>query len=229
MLFNSYLFILVFLPSTLIIFHTLHNCGWQRTATFALGVASLVFYGWWSLKALSLLLVLIGANYVVVSFLLRSAGGSRHLRLALVIIGIVGNLVGLAYFKYVIFFIEGWSALSGRKVDFIAVVLPLGLSFFTFQKIALLVDAYRGRVQHFHLLGYILFVSFFPQLIAGPIVHHSEVMPQFARRDPIRRSDFAQGLTLFVLGLSKKVLIADAVAQSAGLVSMRQPWESCLL
>jgi alginate O-acetyltransferase complex protein AlgI len=97
-------------------------------------------------------------------------------------------------------------------------VLPLGLSFFTFQKIALIVDAYRGRVSNFEPLGYVLFVSFFPQLIAGPIVHHSEVMPQFAKPETVRGSLIAAGLSLFVIGLAKKVLLADNLAQWASPV-----------
>jgi alginate O-acetyltransferase complex protein AlgI len=215
MLFNSYSFILLFLPSTLIIFHVLHNNGQHRAALVALALASFIFYGWWSLGALLLLLTLMAANYVLVWCLLWSAGHPRQLRVALLTAGIAGNLAVLGYFKYVNFFLESWSALVGTHADFVAVVLPLGLSFFTFQKIALLVDAYQGRVQHFEPLGYVLFVSFFPQLIAGPIVHHSEVMPEFARRDPMKSSDFAQGLMLFAIGLSKKVLLADTLAQFA--------------
>ena len=216
MLFNSYLFILLFLPAALFIFHALRSSGQHRMATAALAFASLVFYGWWSVQALLLLLFLMAANYTLVWGLLRSAGGAARLRLALLVTGVAGNLLVLGYFKYANFFLENWSALFGTKVDFVAVVLPLGLSFFTFQKIALLVDAYQGRVRHFDVLGYILFVSFFPQLIAGPIVHHSEVMPQFALNGPMRKTDFAQGLMLFAIGLSKKVLVADTIAQFVG-------------
>ncbi|HSV25820.1 MAG TPA: MBOAT family O-acyltransferase [Xanthobacteraceae bacterium] len=238
MLFNSYIFILLFLPATLFIFHALRTSGRHRMATAALAFASLVFYGWWSLQALLLLLILMAANYAVVWRLLRSAAGAARLRLALVVTGVAGNLLVLGYFKCSNFFLENWSALFGTEVDFVAVVLPLGLSFFTFQKIALLVDAYEGRVRHFDLLGYILFVTFFPQLIAGPIVHHSEVMPQFALSDSMRKKDFAQGLVLFVIGLSKKVLVADTIAQLVGpafdaaavgkLPSIVQAWTAAL-
>src|SRR5260370_14488746 len=142
MLFNSYLFVLLFLPATLLIFHALRNSGQHRMATAALAFASLVFYGWWSVQALLLLLILMAANYTVVWWLLGSAAGAARRRLALVVTGVVGNLLVLGYFKYANFFLENWSAFFGTQVDFVAVVLPLGLSFFTFQKIALLVDAY---------------------------------------------------------------------------------------
>jgi alginate O-acetyltransferase complex protein AlgI len=210
MLFNSYVFIFLFLPVTLIVFHSLLRRGLHRSATVALALASLVFYGWWSIKALCLLLVLMAGNYFVVWSLLRTR--RWHLRPWLLTTGIVSNLAVLGYFKYANFFLETWGNLSGNHVGFIEVALPLGLSFFTFQKIALLVDAYKGRVRHFDPLDYVLFVSFFPQLIAGPIVHHSEVMPQFGRLNSVRMIDFGQGLTLFVIGLSKKVLIADTIA-----------------
>src|SRR4029078_5020437 len=128
-------------------------------------------------------------------------------------VGVTANLAALGYFKYVNFFLANLSALRETQTSVVAVVLPLGLSFFIFQKIALLVDASKGEVQHFSPLSYTLFVSFFPQLIAGPIVHHKEMMPQFAARARMQVVDFAKGLTLFVIGLAKKVLIADTIAQ----------------
>ncbi len=218
MLFNSYIFILVFLPITLGVYHMLRVGAADRLAVAWLAAASLVFYGWWSIKALLLLLVLMALNYVVVWMLLQRTEASRAIRRSIVAIAIGGNLAVLGYFKYANFFLENWAALTGSRAGFVEVVLPLGLSFFTFQKIALIVDAYRGRVSHFEPLGYMLFVSFFPQLIAGPIVHHSEVMPQFAQRKLPAAADTAQGLMLFVIGLSKKVLLADTIAAWASPV-----------
>ena len=215
MLFNSFTFILVFLPTTLAVFHGLERLGKHQFALGSLALSSLIFYGWWSLRALALLLVLMAANYVVVWLLLH---GSHKRRLLLLAVGIIGNLAVLGYFKYINFFIENWAAFTSSETRFVVTVLPLGLSFFIFQKIALLVDAYRGNVRHFEPLGYLLFVSFFPQLIAGPIVHHSEVMPQFARHESVRAGGIAQGLTLFVIGLTKKVLIADTIAGMASPV-----------
>ena len=218
MLFNSFTFILLFLPTTLAVFHGLERQGQHKFALGSLAFASLIFYGWWSLQALGLLLVLMAANYVVVWLLLYGSHEDRKRRLLLLAVGVVGNLAVLGYFKYINFFLENWAAFTSSEATFVATVLPLGLSFFIFQKIALLVDAHRGKVRHFEPLGYLLFVSFFPQLIAGPIVHHSEVMPQFVRRGSIQAGTIAQGLTLFVLGLAKKVLIADTIAGLASPV-----------
>jgi alginate O-acetyltransferase complex protein AlgI len=218
MLFNSYAFILLFLPVTLGGYLVLRAADAHRLAFAWLAAASLAFYGWWSLKALALLVALMGANYIIVSLLLRTADGSPPVRRALVALAIAGNLAVLGYFKYANFFLENWTALTHSQFEFVQVVLPLGLSFFTFQKIALLVDAYRGKVSHLDPLGYMLFVSFFPQLIAGPIVHHSEVMPQFADPDRPIGGQIAQGLMLFSLGLAKKVLLADGIAGWVGPV-----------
>ena len=212
MLFNSYVFLFAFLPLTLAVFHGLRRYSHFRAARLSLAIASLGFYGWWSIQGLALLLLLMAANYAVVLALLNLER-SKTARLALAIIGIAANLGVLGYFKYANFFIENLAALTGSQAHMIAVILPLGLSFFTFQKIALIADAYGGKVEHIDPIGYVLFVSFFPQLIAGPIVHHSEVMPQFASRLPIRADDVARGVSLFIIGLSKKVLLADNLAE----------------
>jgi D-alanyl-lipoteichoic acid acyltransferase DltB (MBOAT superfamily) len=214
MLFNSYAFILVFLPVTLAVFYTL-NRGNRHLALGSLALASLVFYGWWSLQALALLMVLMTTNYVIVCFLLQTAASRRRLRQITATAGIVGNLIVLGYFKYANFFLENWAAISGSDFSYVAIVLPLGLSFFTFQKIALIVDAYQRKVSDLTPVGYLLFVSFFPQLIAGPIVHHRDVMPQFANPRPVCSKVIAEGIILFSIGLAKKVLLADTVAQWA--------------
>jgi D-alanyl-lipoteichoic acid acyltransferase DltB (MBOAT superfamily) len=146
MLFNSYAFILVFLPVTLAVFYTL-NRGNRHLALGSLALASLVFYGWWSLEALALLMVLMTTNYVIVCFLLQTAASRRRLRQIITAAGIFGNLIVLGYFKYANFFLENWAAISGSDFSYIAIVLPLGLSFFTFQKIALIVDAYQRKVS----------------------------------------------------------------------------------
>jgi D-alanyl-lipoteichoic acid acyltransferase DltB (MBOAT superfamily) len=211
MLFNSYIFLFLFLPVVLSLFHALRQLQLQRSAFAFLAAASLAFYAWWSLWGLLLLLVLMSLNYLFVSLLLRCQVQSRLARLTIAVTGIALNLAVLGYFKYANFFLENWSALTGRETPALAILLPLGLSFFTFQKIALLADAYSGRVTHFEPLGYTLFVSFFPQLIAGPIVHHSEVMPQFAKMRGPTAFETAEGLTLFTIGLAKKVLGADSL------------------
>ena len=137
---------------------------------------------------------------------------SRKLALA---VSIAGNLVVLGYFKYANFFVDNINTLSGAGLVLRSIVLPLGISFFTFQKIALLVDAYQGKVRTLGFLDYALFVSFFPQLIAGPIVHHSEVMSQFHARGRVSADAIALGAAIFAIGLGKKVLLADALAAYA--------------
>jgi alginate O-acetyltransferase complex protein AlgI len=127
---------------------------------------------------------------------------------------LAANLVLLSYFKYVNFFIENINHIVGTALQFKEVFLPLGISFFTFTQIAFLVDTYRGKVKEYSFIHYTLFVTYFPHLIAGPVLHHSEMMPQFAKRDTceINWRNVAVGLTIFILGLSKKVFIADTLA-----------------
>ncbi len=124
------------------------------------------------------------------------------------------NLIFLIYFKYANFFVDNLNQLTGSAWTFAQVVLPLGISFFTFTQIAFLVDTYQGKVKEFNFVHYALFVTYFPHLIAGPVLHHAEMMPQFARRAVCRINwdNVAVGLSIFVLGLAKKVLLADSVA-----------------
>ena len=123
------------------------------------------------------------------------------------------NLLMLAYFKYANFFVENIADLTGTSYNLQEIILPLAISFFTFQQIAYLVDAYKGKIKECTFLHYCLFVTFFPQLIAGPIVHHKEILPQFAKNYIYRFNDkdFVIGVTIFILGLFKKVVIADGV------------------
>lgn len=212
MLFNSYVFVLAFLPAALAIFHLLRRNGLDRASIIALTLLSLSFYGWWDARYLLLLVPLMLANYGLARTLVPREGGRRPGARWMLAAGVTVNLAVLGYFKYANFFVDNVNALFGRDIDLAHVVLPLGISFFIFQKIAFLVDAYRGRVHHLDLPDYALFVSFFPQLIAGPIVHHSEVLPQFLRRGSVPPQLFAMGVTIFVIGLAKKVLLADNAA-----------------
>ena len=212
MLFNSFAFILIFLPVVLAGSALLGRIGARRAAVGWLLSASLFYYGWWN----PIYLLLIGgsvlANYAIGTWL-RSAKRARRAGLWL---GVSANLGLLGYYKYSGFFSGNLEALgiieSGLSAS--AIVLPLAISFFTFQQITYLVDSSRGAVTDTGLLDYALFVTFFPQLIAGPIVHHTEMMPQFARSDfRIRSADLSAGLTFFIIGLFKKVVIADGIAQ----------------
>ena len=179
--------------------------------------ASLFYYGYWNPKYVVLLLASIGANYIIGCVIVRRRGTAAK---SFLVLGIVGNLALLGYFKYADFFLETMNRVVGFAQPSGDIVLPLAISFFTFQQIAYLVDTFRGQVREHAFLTYMLFVSFFPQLIAGPIVHHGEMMPQFARKTPRARifEHLAVGGMIFVIGLAKKVLVADQIAVYANPV-----------
>lgn len=211
MLFNSYLFLLVFLPVTLVVYQVIIRSGRRNQSFDWLVLASLLFYGWWKWSNLALLLISLFFNYAVGTGLGKMRQGPRSK--GLLVFGLAFNLVFLGYFKYVNFFIDNVNTLFGMGWSFSHVILPLGISFFTFQKIAYLVDSYNGLTRGYGFRDFCLFVSFFPQLIAGPIVHHGEIMPQFRRNQAgPTPEDWSVGGALFVLGLGKKVLVADQFA-----------------
>lgn len=211
MLFNSYVFLFIFLPVTLFGFHIIGKQGHHRIAISWLVGASLFFYGWWNPAYLGLILGSILFNYSVGFSLL---GRPHKLTLFL---GVAGNLGVLGYFKYANFFIDNINALTSNDIILEQIILPLGISFFTFQQITYLVDAYRGKTREYNFLHYCLFVVFFPQLIAGPIVHHKEMLPQFAKDAlyGLKSRNLAVGFTIFIIGLFKKVVLADGIAVHA--------------
>jgi D-alanyl-lipoteichoic acid acyltransferase DltB (MBOAT superfamily) len=213
MLFNSHLFIFVFLPLVLLGFHLCSRFGGARGATVWLVLASLFFYGCWSLRDLALIVILTLFNYLIGVVQAQSHATTGKGSLRFMWLGLVVDLGVLAYCKYAGFFVDTLASLSRAKWHFMMIALPLGISFYTFQKIAYVVDAYRGRTKGVKFLDFCLFVTFFPQLIAGPINHHAEMIPQF--RGLGRRfdaGDLAVGLTIFTFGLAKKLLIADHLA-----------------
>ncbi len=213
MLFNAHSFIFVFLPVTLLVFHLLSVRGQATHAITALIVASLVFYGWWEPSYLLLILVSVAVNFSIGESLLRVSTSAKRRRLSLLWLGIGLNLGALAWFKYANFFIDSGNSLLGTEWHIQKIVLPLAISFFTFQQIAYLVDTYRAETKERSFLRYALFVTFFPQLIAGPIVHHKEMLPQFAKHmDGLKLRNLIIGGTIFFLGLFKKVIIADGVS-----------------
>ena len=214
MLFNSYIFILLFLPITLTGFYLIGGKGHHRIALSWLIAASLFFYGWWNPAYLGLLIGSIFANYAI-GVALGSVGTPN--KKTLLIIGITGNLMVIGYFKYTNFFIDNLNWATGTNYNLEAIILPLAISFFTFQQIAYLADAYYGKTKEYNFLHYCLFVTFFPQLIAGPIVHHKEMLPQFAKDRVYRFNhvNLAIGITIFALGLFKKVILADSIAVHA--------------
>ncbi|MDX9742937.1 MAG: MBOAT family O-acyltransferase, partial [Arcobacteraceae bacterium] len=220
MLFNSYEFIFLFLPITYFIYFYLTS---KRLITGAKGFlvfASLFFYSWWNIIYLPLILASMLFNYVIGSSLTKIGtatlvGAKKTFsKKSLLIFGIISNLLLLGYFKYADFFISNINLASGTNFDLLHLALPLAISFFTFQQIAYLVDSYRGETKEYDFLNYSLFVTFFPQLIAGPIVHHKEMMPQFAQTSNFvkKYKNIALGLFIFSIGLFKKVVIADTFA-----------------
>jgi alginate O-acetyltransferase complex protein AlgI len=219
MLFNSYFFILVFLPVTLVVFFVLGRHRARRAAVAWLVAASLFFYGWWNPVYLGLIIASILFNYIV-GTVLASQRRPDSVRHAALIFGVAANLAVLGYYKYAGFFLTNLNAALHTAFSLGEIILPLGISFFTFTQIAYLVDAYRRDAREYSFLHYALFVTYFPHLIAGPVLHHKEMMPQFGqvsiyRFDPL---NFAAGITYFVFGLFKKVVVADGIATFASPV-----------
>jgi D-alanyl-lipoteichoic acid acyltransferase DltB (MBOAT superfamily) len=213
-LFNSFGFLFFYLPCVLAGYFWL---GRYRPA-WAMGwlaLASLFFYGYWDARYLPLLAGSIFFNYWIAGRMVAVHGARRKRRLTL---ALVANLSLLAWFKYANFLLDSANALAGAHWAGWNIVLPVGISFFTFTQIAFLVDCYRGQVHELRLMRYALFVSYFPHLIAGPVLHHREMMPQFADPRNARplAANFALGLSIFVLGLAKKVLIADNLSPMVG-------------
>ncbi len=187
----------------------------QALASLWLAAASLFFYGWWDVRYVGLLLGSIvfnyGAGYLIGRRVAHQPTSQSKMLLA-VSIGV--NLILLGYFKYANFFTNNLNHFAGTSLNLGEIILPLGISFFTFTQIAFLVDTYQGKVKEFNFVHYTLFVTYFPHLIAGPVLHHKEMMPQFAKRNvcQLNWDNIAVGLSIFVLGLAKKVLIADSLA-----------------
>jgi len=215
MLFNSFGFLIGFLPVTLVGFYIVQRFFGCEPAIAWLVVASLFFYGFWNQAYLLLILTSIGVNFMVGMSL-----GKRKNR-SLLVFGIAFNLALLGYYKYANFFVNTLNALTPLEVSFGTIVLPLAISFFTFQQIAYLVDAWRGEVREYKFLHYSLFVTFFPQLIAGPIVHHKEIIAQFTKMkcaQMLKSENLSIGITLLLMGLTKKVIFADSLAPYANAV-----------
>ncbi|MGD1871925.1 MAG: MBOAT family O-acyltransferase [Mastigocoleus sp.] len=210
MLFNSVEFIFLFLPITLLFFFVSGSLGYYRLAIVCLVAASLTFYSWFNPIYLSLLLCSIIFNYSIGSVLSKQPDNKK----VILICGVIVNLISIGYFKYANFFLNSVNSLISINFNLEKIILPLAISFFTFQQIAYLVDSYRGETKKYNFLDYCLFVTFFPQLIAGPIIHHAEIMPQFADKKIYRFNpeDMAVGMTIFSLGLFKKLMLADNIS-----------------
>ena len=208
MLYNSYIFLFLFLPVTLFGFHFLSKFGHYKLTLSWLVAASLFFYGWWNPIYIVLLVGSAIFNYAIGYLLLARS------HKAFLYFGIIGNLATLGYFKYANFFVDNINFFFNNNIILEQIILPLGISFFTFQQITFLVDTHLGKTKEFNFLQYCLFVTFFPQLISGPIVHHKRMMPQFAKKtlSILKLENLAVGLTTFIIGLFKKVFLADNIA-----------------
>jgi len=213
MLFNSYVYIAAFLPLMFAGYFLFNRYRMFTAANIWLALGSLVYYGWWKIDYLPIFIFSILANFGIGSRLAKSEfrGKKEKLQLAL---GVALNLGMLGYFKYADFVIENINDITSGQLPLIHLTLPLGISFFTFQQLTFLIDSYRKDVSEPNIVNYSLFVSYFPQLIAGPIVHHKEMMPQFASQENKiwKNINIATGLFIFSIGLFKKVVLADTLS-----------------
>ena len=221
MIFSSWQFVFFFLPITFFVYFWLNRKRLVVAGKSWLVATSLFFYAYWDFQYLPLILGSILFNFALGNGLaqgyLQSLDETKRRlhavnRKVVLVTGIFANLLLLGYFKYADFFIENINVAVGTNYGLHNIVLPLAISFFTFTQIVFLVDSYRGETADYDLLNYSLFVTFFPHLIAGPIVHHGQIMPQFASRWTLipRYSNIIKGLFLFSIGLFKKVVIADS-------------------
>jgi len=208
MLFNSPEFIYFFLPFSIAAWWILQRMERENDAQLLVIICSIYFYGWWDTRYVPLLI----GNALINFYLGQTISKTKSK--ALLIAGLVYNVGLLGYFKYADFFIENWNGLTGSQNSLLHLILPLGISFFTFQVIAYLVDCYKGYVSDFNLRRFAFSISFYPHLIAGPILHYSDVMPQLRERIAFDPRQFSQGLFLFAVGLFKKSVIADRIAET---------------
>ena len=232
MLFNSYVFILAFLPLTLIVYFLLGRLPEKiQINKLFLVLASFVFYGYNNPRYVPIIVTSILVNYALSQMMLSSE--KKAVRLPLMLLGLFLNLGVLFYFKYHDFFVSNMNSAFGLHWTLNHAVLPLGISFFTFQQLSYVIDSYRRTVPHYNILDYSLFVTFFPQLVAGPIVLHSEIVPQFAdvKNRRFNFDNFAPGLYAFALGLFKKVIVADTFGAAveagyaaASSLNMAEAW-----
>ena len=217
MIFSTYQFIFLFLPITFFVYFFFTHFKYYSIAKIWLAVASLYFYGHGSPDFFAFFLASVTGNYLVGSCLGRLDGEQKGQRKLLLFIGVMANVGLLGYYKYTDFFIENFNALTGMDFALKHIALPIGISFFTFQLIAFLVDAYRGETKQYDFINYLLFITFFPQLIVGPIIHHGEVVPQFENEKNLKLNydNIAKGLFLFAIGCGKKIMLADPLTTNA--------------
>lgn len=209
MLFNSYIFIFAFLPISVLGYFAINKMKKHKLAKYFLLIMSLVFYGYFNIYYLAIILSSIFINFLG-GVLLRNTEKEWIRKLELGILLLI-NIGILFYYKYFDFFIININSIFNQSFNLLNILLPLGISFFTFQQLSYIVDCYKDKKINYKFVDYALFVTFFPQLIAGPIVLHSETIPQFEdeKNQKINFENLSKGVYAFALGLGKKVLIAD--------------------
>lgn len=212
MLFNSYVFIFIFLPIVFGAYFLLNKAKLVTASNVWLVLSSVFFYGYWNPSYVFLILISILFNYALGSALIKFSDKDIKKAKIILIFGVIINLSSLGYYKYTDFFITNINSAFKTELPLLHLVLPLAISFFTFQQIAYLVDSYKKITKEYDFLNYMLFVTFFPQLIAGPIVHHKEMMPQFAnlKNKILNFKNISVGLFIFSVGFFKKTVIADS-------------------
>ena len=237
MIFTSPEFLFLFLPSVLILYYLLLKAKKIEISKWFLVICSLLFYGFGSPEFFLLFIIVILLNYIIGRYISENYQKDIKYRKRLLSSGIILNILILGYYKYYNFILLNLNYFRSEKYKFISVILPLGISFFTFQLIAYLVDSFQGKTKGYSFLNYLLFITFFPQLIVGPIVHHSDVVHQFESLDnkEFNYKNLAIGTFLFFLGAAKKIILADnltGVSQEGfdrvGEISMYDAW-SCAI
>lgn len=211
MLFVSSEFLFVFLPVVLLATAIALRSVSPEAGTTVLALGSLFFYTWWKLSGLLILAISVGVNYMVARQI--ESTGERRYKLRFLVAGVILNLVLLGYFKYRNFFVENFLSMFGDHAHLGQVVPPLAISFYTFQQIAFLVDTYHAKMNRTKFRHYLLSVSFFPHLIAGPLLHYRDIIQQFETRFKVDLGTIAMGLPVFIMGMAKKLVIADPIAQ----------------
>ncbi len=230
MLFNSFEFIFLFLPVVWIFYHFLIQKSFPKAAFSFLVLASLFFYGYWSISYLALLIFSLLVNFAFGKIL------QRYSKKFILVIGIIFNLSIIIYFKYSNFFIDNINLFATAKIPHLELFLPLGISFFTFQQITYLCDIFTGKLKNSQFLNYVLYLTFFPHLLAGPITHYLQMVPQFEKSKTVKQISnkmLAAGWAIFVIGLFKKVVLADHISpisdalfnnSSTGSISFLDAW-----
>ena len=214
MLFNSFEFIFLFLPIAFFIYFYLNKKKLVTASKIFLVLSSLFFYSWWNIIYLPLILISMIFNFKIGKLILENKEREIFTKKRLLTIGIIINISLLGYFKYADFFIKNTNYFFNFEFTELKLALPLAISFFTLQQVAYLIETFRGKIKENSFLNYGVFVTFFPQLISGPIVYHREIMGQFTliKNKIINTDNISFGLLIFSIGFFKKVVIADTFA-----------------